>query len=79
MRPTGEWFVAVEPPSLVRTRSIRVPTVFYRATLTLLLQRGGGGVGNAVLPMFGRVPTISGKLLAGEFECEPVLQSLGVG
>jgi hypothetical protein len=40
---------------------------------------GGGGVGNAVLPLFGRVPTISGELLAGEFECEPVLQSLGVG
>jgi hypothetical protein len=36
-------------------------------------------VGNAVLPLFGRVPMISGELLAGEFECEPVLQSLEVG
>jgi hypothetical protein len=25
-------------------------------------------VGNAVLPLFGRVPTIFGELLAGEFE-----------
>jgi hypothetical protein len=31
------WFVAVEPPSLVRTGSIRVSAVFYRSTLTLLL------------------------------------------
>jgi hypothetical protein len=36
-------------------------------------------VGNAILPMFGRVPMISGELLAGEFECEPVLHSVGVG
>jgi hypothetical protein len=31
------WPSAVEPPSLVRTRSIRVLVVFYRSTLTLLL------------------------------------------
>jgi hypothetical protein len=31
------WFVAVEPPSLVRTRSIKVLAVFCRSTLTLLL------------------------------------------
>jgi hypothetical protein len=30
-------FVAVEPPSLVRTRSIRVSAIFCRSTLTLLL------------------------------------------
>jgi hypothetical protein len=30
------WFLAAEPPSLVRVRSIRVLTVFYRPTLTLL-------------------------------------------
>jgi hypothetical protein len=30
------WFVAVEPPSLVRTRSIRVSAVFYRSILTLI-------------------------------------------
>jgi hypothetical protein len=30
------WFVAVEPPSLVRTRSIRVSAVFCHSTLTLL-------------------------------------------
>jgi hypothetical protein len=71
-------FVMVEPPSLVRTRSIRVSAVFYRSTLTLLLWEGGG-VGNVVLPLFGRVPTIFGELLAGEFKCEPVLHSLGVG
>jgi hypothetical protein len=28
---------------------------------------------------FGRVLMISGELLVGEFECEPVLHSLGVG
>jgi hypothetical protein len=64
----GGFGVAVEPPSLARTRSIGVPAVFCRATLTLLLQEGGGGVGNAVLPPFGRVPTISGELLTGKFE-----------
>jgi hypothetical protein len=74
-----EGFVAVEPPILVHVRSIRVPVIFRCATLTLLLQKGGGGVGNAVLPLFGRVSTISGELLEGEFECEPVLRSLGVG
>jgi hypothetical protein len=31
------WPSEVEPPSLVRTRSIRVLVVFYRSTLTLLL------------------------------------------
>jgi hypothetical protein len=36
-------------------------------------------VGNAVLPLFGRVPTISGELPVEEFECEPVLHSVGVG
>jgi hypothetical protein len=35
-------------------------------------------VGNVVLTSFGRVPTIFGELLAGEFECEPVLHSIGV-
>jgi hypothetical protein len=29
------------------------PAIFCCATLTLLLQEGGGGVGNAVLPLFG--------------------------
>jgi hypothetical protein len=72
------WFVAVEPPSLVRTGSIRVSAVFCRSTLMLLFQKRGG-VGNAVLPSFGQVPTVSGELLAGEFECEPVLHSIGVG
>jgi hypothetical protein len=36
-------------------------------------------VRNAVLPLFGIVPTISDELLAGEFECEPVLHLVGVG
>jgi hypothetical protein len=31
------WFVAVEPPSLIRTRLIRVPAIFCRSTLMLLL------------------------------------------
>jgi hypothetical protein len=31
------WFVAVEPPSLVRSGSIRVSAIFYRLTLTLPL------------------------------------------
>jgi hypothetical protein len=72
-------FVAVEPPSLIRTRSIRVLIVFYRLTLTLPFFKKGGGVGNVVLPSLGRVPTVSGELLTGEFECEPVLHSTGVG
>jgi hypothetical protein len=29
------WSIATEPPSLVRTGSIRVSTVFYRSTLML--------------------------------------------
>jgi hypothetical protein len=45
------WFVAVEPPSLVRTRSIRVSAVFCRSTLMLPFQERGG-VGNVVLPSF---------------------------
>jgi hypothetical protein len=73
------WFVAVEPWSLVRTGSIRVSAVFCCSTLTLLSEERGGGVGNAVLPLFGRVLTVSGELLAREFECEPVLHSIGVG
>jgi hypothetical protein len=72
------WFVAVEPLSLVRTGSIRVLTIFYRSTLMLPFEERGG-VGNIVLPLFGRVPTVSGELLVGEFECEPVLHSIGVG
>jgi hypothetical protein len=36
-------------------------------------------VGNAILPLFGRVPKISGELLAGRFKCEPVLRSMGAG
>jgi hypothetical protein len=73
------WFLAVEPPSLVRVRSIRVLIVFYRSTLTLPFLEKGGGVGDAVLPSFGRVPMASGELLTGKFECEPVLHSIGVG
>jgi hypothetical protein len=38
----------------------------------------GGGVGDAVLPSLGRVPTASGELLTGKFECEPMLHSIGV-
>jgi hypothetical protein len=44
---------AVEPPSLARTRSIGVLVVFCCSALTLFLQRGGGGVGNVVLPCLG--------------------------
>jgi hypothetical protein len=69
----------VEPPSLVRERSIRALTVFYRSTLTLLFLEKRRRVGGVVLPLLGRVPTASGELLTGEFECEPVLHSIGVG
>jgi hypothetical protein len=47
------WLSAVELPSLMRMKSIRVLAVFYRSTLTLLFLRKGGGVGNVVLPSLG--------------------------
>jgi hypothetical protein len=77
--PFDFWFLVAEPPSLIRVRSIRVLTVFYRPTLTLLSLKKGGGVGDVVLPSLGRVPTAFDELLTGELECEPVLHSIGVG
>jgi hypothetical protein len=72
------WFFAVEPPSLVHVRSIRVLTVFLSFDPHAPFLEKKGGVGDVVLPSFGRVSTASGELLTGEFECEPVFHSIGV-
>jgi hypothetical protein len=48
------WLSAVEPPSLVSVRSIRVLAVFYHFDPHApFLGKKGGGVGNVVLPSLG--------------------------
>jgi hypothetical protein len=65
------WPSAVKPPSLVRTRSIRVLAIFYRSTLTLLFFKKRKRGGERRTTLVGRVPTVFGELLTGNSSGSP--------